>query len=88
MSQTLFEMTKDLVMAQIQAKTLPPDAMHIALQQTYTSLKALKVLEESNGSVAGVTPETVIPGKPPSPVITVSSVLAFRKHRCENTPLT
>jgi hypothetical protein len=31
---------------------------------------------------------TVIPGKPPSPVITVSSVLAFRKHRCENTPLT
>src|SRR6266849_5941258 len=31
---------------------------------------------------------SVIPGKPPSPVITVSSVLAFRKHRCENTPLT
>ena len=32
--------------------------------------------------------EAVIPGKPPSPVITVSSVLAFRKHRCENTPVT
>jgi predicted transcriptional regulator len=63
MSQTLLEMAKDLVLAQIQAKTLPPDAMHIALQQTYTSLKALKVLEESNGSVAGVTPET-----PPVPV--------------------
>ena len=28
----------------------------------------------------------VIPGKPSSPVITVSSVLAFRKHRCENAP--
>lgn len=30
----------------------------------------------------------VIPGKPPSPVSTVFSVLAFRKHRCDNTPLT
>ena len=29
-----------------------------------------------------------IPGKPPRPVITVSSVLAFRKHRCENPPVT
>jgi hypothetical protein len=32
MSQTLLEMTKDLVMAQIQAKTLPPEEMHQALQ--------------------------------------------------------
>ena len=30
----------------------------------------------------------VIPGKPPSSVMTASSVLAFRKHRCQNTPLT
>ena len=27
-----------------------------------------------------------IPAEPPSPVITVSADLAFRKHRCENTP--
>ena len=27
-----------------------------------------------------------IPAEPPSPVITVSAALAFRKHRCENTP--
>ena len=29
-----------------------------------------------------------IPAEPSSPVITVSADLAFRKHRCENTPLT
>jgi hypothetical protein len=31
---------------------------------------------------------TAIPAEPPSPVITVLAALAFRKHRCENTPLT
>jgi len=30
--------------------------------------------------------EAAIPAEPPSPVITVSAALAFRKHRCENTP--
>ena len=29
-----------------------------------------------------------IPAEPPSPVITVSAALAFRKHQCENSPLT
>ena len=53
MSQTLLEMTKDLVMAQIQAKTLPPENMYQALQQTYASLQALKAQEDANGSVAG-----------------------------------
>jgi len=33
-----------------------------------------------------IVKRAVIPGKPSSPVITVSSVLAFRKHRCENAP--
>jgi hypothetical protein len=27
-----------------------------------------------------------IPAEPPSPVITVSAALAFRKPRCENSP--
>src|SRR5437879_7281453 len=63
MSQTLFEMTKDLVMAQIQAKTLPPDEMHAALQHTYASLQALKAQEHAHGSVAVATPET-----PPAPI--------------------
>jgi predicted transcriptional regulator len=63
MSQTLLEMAKDLVMAQIQARTLPPHAMHIALQQTYTTLMTLKAQEDSPGSVAVATPAT-----PPKPV--------------------
>ena len=62
MSQTLLEMAKDLVMAQIAAHRLSPDDMHTALQQTYASLQALKAQEDANGSVAVVTPE--IPSKP------------------------
>jgi predicted transcriptional regulator len=58
MSQTLLEMAKDLVLAQIQAKTLPADEMHTALQQTYASLKALQMQEDAHGSVAVVIPET------------------------------
>jgi hypothetical protein len=30
--------------------------------------------------------ETAIPAGPPSPVIPGSAALAFRKHRCDNTP--
>jgi predicted transcriptional regulator len=58
MSQTLLEMAKDLVMAQIEAQRLSPDDMHTALQQTYASLQALKAQEDANGSVAVVTAET------------------------------
>src|SRR2546425_12165 len=63
MSQTLLEMAKDLVLAQITTHNLPPDEMHYALQQTYASLQALKAQEDANGSVAIATPET-----PPAPV--------------------
>jgi predicted transcriptional regulator len=64
MSQTLLEMTKDLVLAQIHAHTLSPEAMHHALQQTYASLKALKAQEDAQGrSLARGTPEP-----PPEPV--------------------
>jgi predicted transcriptional regulator len=63
MSQTLLEMAKDLVMAQIAAHRLSPEEMHQALQQTYASLKALQSQEDANGSVAVVTPEI-----PPEPV--------------------
>src|SRR5262245_48448769 len=62
MSQTLLEMAKDLVLAQIRAKTLPPDEMHSALQQTYTTLMTLKAQESSDGSVPVATPEA--PSKP------------------------
>jgi predicted transcriptional regulator len=58
MSQTVLEMAKDLVLAQIQARTLSPDEMHTVLHQTYSSLLALKMQEDAHGSIAVVTPET------------------------------
>jgi predicted transcriptional regulator len=73
MSQTLLEMANDLVLAQIQAMTLSPDEMHAALQQTYSSLQALKTQEDAYGSVAGATPET--------PVRPVNWRKSISKHR-------
>ena len=64
MSQTLLEMAKDLVMAQIAVHRLSPEDMHQALQHTYASLQALKAQEDANGSVAVV----VTPAIPPKPV--------------------
>ena len=58
MSQTLLEMAKDLVMAQIAAHRLSPEEMHQALQHTYASLQALKAQEDANGNIALATPET------------------------------
>src|SRR6266568_3653372 len=58
MPQTLLEMAKDLILAQIQAQKLSPEEMHAALQQTYASLLALQAQEDANGSVAVATPET------------------------------
>src|SRR5262249_19237852 len=62
MSQTLLEMAKDLVLAQIEAHRLSPEEMHQALQQTYASLQALKAQEDTDGIVAVTTP--TIPPKP------------------------
>ena len=64
MSQTLLEMAKDLVLAQIEVHKLLPDEMHAALQQTYTNLKALQALEATaGGSTLGQIPEV-----PPEPI--------------------
>ena len=63
MPQTILEMAKDLVMAQIETKALSPDDMHTVLQQTYSSLMTLKVHEEADGTVAVQPAET-----PPEPV--------------------
>ena len=73
MSQTLLEMAKDLVLAQIEAQRLAPDDMHQALQQTYASLQALKMQEDAHGSVAVAPPETL-----PAPVNWRKSIT---KHR-------
>jgi predicted transcriptional regulator len=61
MSQTLLEMAKDLVRAQIQAHRLSPEDMHAALQDIYSSLLALHAQEASNGLGAVETPETPAP---------------------------
>src|SRR6266487_3622475 len=58
MSQSLLEMAKDLILAQIQTQKLSPEEMHTALQQTYSSLLALQAQEDANGLVAVATPET------------------------------
>lgn len=52
MHQSVLEMTKDLVKAQIQAGDLTSDDMRKALQDTHDSLMALQVKEE--GVEAGV----------------------------------
>jgi predicted transcriptional regulator len=65
MSQTLLEMAKDLVMAQIAVHRLSPDEMHQALQQTYASLQALQAQEDGNGNGSVVI---VTPAPPPEPV--------------------
>ena len=54
MPQTILEMAKDLVMAQIQAGALPPDEMHRELQKTYASLADLRIKEELGESGGGL----------------------------------
>ena len=46
MPQTILEMAKDLVMAQIQAGALSPEEMQKELQRTYTNLAELKAKED------------------------------------------
>jgi len=74
MPQTPLEMAKDLVLAQIQAHKLLPDDMHTVLQQTHSSLLALKAQEGSNGGIVAVaTPET--------PLEPVNWRTSITKHR-------
>ncbi len=54
MPQTILEMAKDLVMAQIQAGALPPDEMHKELQKTYANLADLRIKEELGESGGGL----------------------------------
>ena len=59
MSQTLLEMAKDLVLAQIEAHRLSPEEMQTALRHTYAHLVALQAQEGSHGLVPVVTPQTL-----------------------------
>ena len=58
MAQTLLEMAKDLVLAQIRVHNLSPEDMHAVLQHTYANLYALQTQEDGQGSVAVAPPET------------------------------
>jgi predicted transcriptional regulator len=58
MAQTLLEMAKDLVLAQIRVHGLSPEDMHATLHHTYASLHALQRQEDTQGSDAVATPET------------------------------
>ena len=53
MAQSVLEMAKDLVMAQIQVGALPREEMHKELQKTYASLIELKNKEDAGETVAG-----------------------------------
>ena len=61
MAQSILEMAKDLVMAQIQAGALPPEDMPKELQKTYASLMELKSKEDM-GVISGLSEGMVTPG--------------------------
>jgi predicted transcriptional regulator len=63
MPQSILEMAKDLVMAQIQTGRVSPDDMQQALQHTYENLAALKIQEETG--VGGGLEDN---GRGPAPV--------------------
>ena len=52
MPQTILEMSKDLVLAQIRTGTLAPEEMQDALRRTHQSLLSLKSAEESEAPVS------------------------------------
>ena len=57
MSQTLLEMTKDLVLAQIHTQHLPPESIQAALHSTYEILRHLETAESpgENGNGNGTS---------------------------------
>ena len=62
MPQSVVEMTKELVFAQIQSGALAPEEMQEALRRTHQSLRELKSREESASPVS--TPLADIPRAP------------------------
>ena len=55
MAQSVIEMAKDLVMAQIQVGALPREEMHKELQKTYASLIELKNKEDAGETITGIS---------------------------------
>jgi predicted transcriptional regulator len=65
MPQTLLEMTKDLVMAQIQIKQVAPEALTSVLHSTYETLRSLQNAESAgslgSGETAAESPQALGP---------------------------
>ena len=61
MPQSTLEMAKELTLALIQTRSIPPDSMQETLQQTYAMLTTLKTQEETG-------PTTALPAVPPPTV--------------------
>jgi len=53
MSQTLLEMTKELVLAQIHIQEVTPEGMEGVLHSTYETLRRLQTAESAGGSGSG-----------------------------------
>ncbi|ETW96647.1 MAG: hypothetical protein ETSY1_25750 [Candidatus Entotheonella factor] len=53
MSQTILEMAKELVLAQVQAQQIAPEAMKDVLHSTYETLRGLEAAEAGGGPGVG-----------------------------------
>ncbi len=85
MAQTILEMAKDLVMAQIQAGALSPEDMHRELQKTYACLMELKAKEEAGMATGLLTPPAVPSGAQDGSkaIETVDWRKSIKKHTIE-----
>lgn len=57
MSQTILEIAKELVLAQVQAQQVKPEALHGVLHSTYETLRSLEAGGNSHGDAAAERPE-------------------------------
>jgi predicted transcriptional regulator len=57
MPQTLLEMTKELVLAQIQIKQVAPEALNSVLHSTYETLRSLQSAESAGGHAGETSTE-------------------------------
>jgi len=64
MPQTLLEMTKDLVLAQIQSQQIAPEALHSALNTTYQTLQSLDATESAAGNGHSEAAAQSLEGRP------------------------
>jgi predicted transcriptional regulator len=79
MPQTLLEMTKDLVMAQIQIKQVAPEALTSVLHSTYETLRSLQNAESAGSLGSG---ETAAESPPPLGPVDWKSSITRHSIKC------